>query len=293
MKYFLLVAALVFTAPAFSAEKLLRLDDPNIIARAAMGKRMELVFSPMIRAKYFPSEEALSAFVTEIDDKKICFTGPNFDEPRPDDPRFKEIFRLGQADVCVSRSDASVRYDAREVIGATPQPFFNTELSSCKWVWKTGHGIGVWTEECNYGAVSWSVTYNAQEDYFAYGTGKDDRFPVLRQYHKAAGENLDVLLPELRAKKLIPDDECRFETIKDEPAPPHQQLYHIVPFGKRKAAFDARPGDEVPEPPCGELGTFVEYDAYFVIDDRHPDRVLYVNLGQDGTMFDPFSISLF
>ena len=71
------------------------------------------------------------------------------------------------------------------------------------------------------------------------------------------------------------------------------QVYEIVPLGKRKETFDASPSDEIPEPPCGVLGMAVDSLAYFIIDAHHPERVLYLELGQDAPLFDPTSISLF
>jgi hypothetical protein len=70
-------------------------------------------------------------------------------------------------------------------------------------------------------------------------------------------------------------------------------IWNVMPTGKVKDAFDALPEDEVPEPPCGELGYAVDFTGFFMVHKDHPDRVIYVNLGQDGTMIDPFSLSLF
>jgi hypothetical protein len=138
------------------------------------------------------------------------------------------------------------------------------------------------------------VSYDAAGDSFVISASGTDPIPVLRQFHKKPEEGPDALLPQLRAAKLIPDDdECKFT-----PGEPSQNFgtwttFDIVPLGKRKAAYEASPTDEIPEPPCGEVGLAVDFIGYFMIDSTHPDRVIYVNLGQDGSFFDPYSISLF
>ena len=80
--------------------------------------------------------------------------------------------------------------------------------------------------------------------------------------------------------------------VSDQPAPPGWTAWQVVPVGKRKEAFDSVVQTEVPEPPCGELGYRVDLIGFFMVNDANPDRVLYVNLGQDGTMIDINSITL-
>ena len=36
----------------------------------------------------------------------------------------------------------------------------------------------------------------------------------------------------------------------------------------------------------------VDGSGVFMVSDAHPGRVIHVDLGQDGTMFDPFTITL-
>ena len=48
----------------------------------------------------------------------------------------------------------------------------------------------------------------------------------------------------------------------------------------------------MPEPPCGEYGWSTHGVRYFFTDTRFPDRAVYVNTGQDGTMFDDTTITL-
>ncbi len=102
------------------------------------------------------------------------------------------------------------------------------------------------------------------------------------------------LLPMLRGKALIPDDsECIFAPADSDERPPGWELFEIVPIGKRKELFDGQPQDEVPEPPCGIVGYAVDYVGFFMVPAAHRDRIYHVDLGQDGTMFDPFTITPF
>jgi hypothetical protein len=115
---------------------------------------------------------------------------------------------------------------------------------------------------------------------------------VLRQFRKKPEEGPQALLPGLRTAGLVAADaDCRFAPYTEQKAPPGWALWEVAPTGKLKEAFEALLDDEVPEPPCGELGFAVDHIGYFMIADAHPERVLYVDLGQDGTMFDPSTIT--
>ena len=48
----------------------------------------------------------------------------------------------------------------------------------------------------------------------------------------------------------------------------------------------------MPEPPCGDYGWSTHGVRYFMTDQRFPGRVVYVDIGQDGTMFDDPTITL-
>ena len=95
---------------------------------------------------------------------------------------------------------------------------------------------------------------------------------MLRQFRVEKGQGPERLLPALKAKGLVLDNaECQFAPYTDQ----------------------TMPKDDIPEPPCGELGMTVDSIGFFMISTTHPERILYASLGQDGTMFDPYSIKLF
>ena len=52
------------------------------------------------------------------------------------------------------------------------------------------------------------------------------------------------------------------------------------------------PEDEIPDPPCGDYGWSTHGVRYFITDVAHPDRVIYVDTGEDGLMFDDATVTL-
>lgn len=122
----------------------------------------------------------------------------------------------------------------------------------------------------DFGGVVMSELPGAQVCLF--GRNQGDPYPVLRQFRVEKGQGPERLLPALKAKGLVLDNaECQFAPYTDQ----------------------TMPKDDIPEPPCGELGMTVDSIGFFMISTTHPERILYASLGQDGTMFDPYSIKLF
>ena len=48
----------------------------------------------------------------------------------------------------------------------------------------------------------------------------------------------------------------------------------------------------MPDPPCGDYGVNPDGISYFLTDSAHPDKVIYLNRGQDGTLFDPATLTI-
>jgi hypothetical protein len=199
---------------------------------------------------------------------------------------------MGGGDVCVPIAEVSVRLPPSVAApGAPVAPFYATDARDCSWVWKTGKGLGLWTEQCKFDTGLWDVVYDEARDLFALRVDAGEPYPVLRQFREPGGA--PALLPALKKQGLVLDDaECVMAKVEDQPAPQGWTAWQVVPTGKRKAAFDSVVQVEVPEPPCGEFGYRVDLIGFFMVNDARPDRVLYVNLGQDGTMIDLASITL-
>jgi hypothetical protein len=292
-----LLAALVFVAvaqpAAQAAEKLIPFSDPAVYFPPVLGKQVNIRFSDAFASGHFGKSDFDGVIVSDLTDGKVCFFGHD-QGLDPDDPKLKDIARPDQADICVPRSEVAVRYAPTEAADAPPTPFYATDKKACTWSWKRGRDIGIWAEDCNFDSSQWNVVYDEKNDLFALTVAGSDPFSVLRQFHKKPEEGLEALLPGLRKAGLIPDDnECQFAPSTDQVGPPGWSLFEIVPTGKRKEQYDAQPGDDIPDAPCGELGYGVDFVGFFMVPDTHKDRVIYVNLGQDGTMFDPFTIALF
>lgn len=278
-------------AAANADEAYLRLDDPSVFLASALGKQVDVRFSDGFASTHLQTADVNAVTVSDLPDGEVCFFGPD-QGLDPADPRLKDVAREDAGDICVPRGDASVKVQAGEVSGGPPMPFYSTDKAACAWSWQEGKGIGVWTEVCQFDNGRWKVDYDAANDWYALSVDGGEPYPVLRQFHVTPGTGPESLLPELKRAGLVLDDaECVFAAYTNYPAPAGWSLWEVVPTGARKEAYDSQPGDEVPEPPCGELGMAVDITGFFAMEQSHPDRVLYMNLGQDGTMFDPFSLT--
>jgi hypothetical protein len=290
----LLAGAFVVLLSASSAmadEALVRLDDPQLFLADAVAKMINIRFSDSFAAAHKLKTDYDGASISEIAGDRVCLfiNGDDFD---PASPAVQDL--VGEnGDVCVPRAEVSARVAEQGAAGAPPIPIYHTFLGGCSWQWKTGNGIGLWTEDCKLEQDHWSVDYDAANDWFSLAFNDEAPYPVVRQFRLAAGETMDTLLSSLKQKGLVLDNaECVFAASDTIEAPAGWKVYEVVPSGKLKDNFDAlNSGDEVPEPPCGDLGLAVDYIGFFAVADQHPDRVVHLDLGQDGTMIAPFSVT--
>ena len=283
------IATLLTTTAATAAESLVPASDASINLAAALGKQVNVRFSDGFVKGRLAKADFDGLVISDAPEGKLCLFG----KEQGLDPEAKAMAGFGrkdEGDVCVPRQDVTIRVTPQDVTGAPPVPFYSTDKKSCAWMWKTGNGIAVWTEDCTFDTGRWTIKYDAENDWFALEANGEDPYPVLRQFRKAGGPQ--ALLPDLKAKGLVLDDkECVFAPSTDQIPPPGWTAWVVVPTGKRKANFDALPEDEVPDPPCGDLGMAVDFVGFFMVQKDHPDRIVYVNLGQDGTMIDLGSVT--
>lgn len=182
---------------------------------------------------------------------------------------------------------------AGPVIAAPPQPTHSRFPDRCRWEWKTGGGLGVWAEHCELDTGVWELRNDPDLPGFVLTVDGIDEAAVLQVFRKPPGADISAILPELRQRGYIPDDgECIFAPADIRPAERTIAFFDIRPTGARKTAFEATPEDEVPDPPCGDYGWSTHGVRYFMTDSRFPDRVVYINTGQDGLMFDPETVTL-
>jgi hypothetical protein len=293
MKSLVAIFLALAVQPAVAEEVLLPMSDANTYWAPALGKQVNVRFSDTFAATHLTKADLDQLIISELPDSKVCFFGQDHGI-NTEDPKLADVARPDQNDICVARADASIRYELQTAPGAPRVPFYATDREKCAWKWVTGKDVGVWAETCSFESGTWNISYDAIHDYFTLNVIGSEPFPVLRQFHKKAEEGVEALLPKLRGAALIPDDsECIFAPADSDERPPGWVLLEIVPIGRRKELFDGQPQDEVPEPPCGIVGYAVDYVGFFMIPEAHKDRVYHVDLGQDGTMFDPFTITPF
>ena len=172
-----------------------------------------------------------------------------------------------------------------------PEPKTHS-MDGCTWAWKSGAGIGFWAEDCDINTGKWRIDFDAASSSFVMTIDGKDAMPLVRVFDKEKDADIASLLPKLRKEKLVLDtDECQFMADTDTKLEAGRLAYQVMPTGKLKEAFDKLPTDEVPEPPCGEIGMLTDAVGYFMVDPKQPDKVLYLMLGQDQPLFDPTTIT--
>lgn len=159
--------------------------------------------------------------------------------------------------------------------------------AACAWEWRASGGVGVWAERCALATGLWALREDPALPGFTLTVDGVDAAPVLQVFELPAGEGVEALLPELRRRGHIPDDaDCVFRPAEGRPAAGPLAFHEIRPIGARRDAFEATPSDLVPDPPCGAYGWSTHGVRYFMTDADRPGRVLYVDIGQDGMLFD-------
>jgi len=294
MNRVLLPFLLGLATPALAGtEAVVRLDDPSLDLVMAVGKQVNVRFSDDFARGRLASVDFDNVVLSDIPAGRVCFFGRDLGLDTKD-PKIRDVVRADEGDICAPRDDVSVRFPAQTAEGAPPAPFFATDTRTCTWVWRAGRDIGLWTEDCSFATGHWAVAYDEANDQFALSVDGGEPYPVVRQFHLAPGEELAGLLTALKSKGLIRDTaDCQFAPAADQQVPAGWSAFEVVPTGKLKEMFEAQPSDEVPEPPCGEIGLMPDGAGFFLVHKDHPDRVVHVDLGQDGTMIEPFTLRFF
>ena len=178
--------------------------------------------------------------------------------------------------------------------GCTPvpkAPVRDGSVDPCTWQTLESGPFSLRAQTCRHATGVWQV--RAEPELPGFGLWHDDQrvTTVVQWFAKPADAPVDAILPELRARGLIPNDEqCVFRPAA-RPGPRTHAYHDIRPIGARLAALEATPADQIPDPPCGEAGWSTHGVRYFMTDIRTPEWVLYVNEGQDGTLIDARSIT--
>ena len=295
----IIAAAAIFTALAATAqaeEKIVRLDDPALELSGAVWKSMDVRFSDGFAKDRLKSPDVDTLAVGELPEGKICFQDGSEDPIDLEAPAMKEFARPDNGDFCVPRADVSARYTpVEQPAGAPPPPFYYIDKKNCRWTWVQGKDIGVWYELCSYDGAAVDAVFDdaTGELLIKPKNSEEEPYAILREFQAAGGP--EALLPELRKKGLTADtDECKFQPVKEPLVvlPKGWTAWEVAPTGKLKEEFDKTPEGDIPEPPCGNLGLAVDYIGFFMVHKDHPERIVYVDLGQDVSAIDLPSITL-
>ncbi len=289
----LAVLAAALPTAALAGEAVIPAADLIPSLKAAVGRQIDVRFSEGFASGKLPGRDLDGLIVYQVMPDKLCLYGQG-KGLEMDAPALAPFARPDNGDVCVPLADVAVRLKQRQPApepGAPPAPFYATDRDSCEWIWRQGKDVGLWTEQCTFDSGVWGVSYDAQKDVFSLRVDAGEPYTVLQPFRHAGGAV--GLLPELKARGLVLDDpECVMAKVSDRPAPEGWSAWEVVPTGEKKTAFDAQVQVEIPDPPCGALGFAVNSIGFFMARDDQPDRVLYANLGQDGTMIDLTTVTL-
>lgn len=175
---------------------------------------------------------------------------------------------------------------------AKPESSRTGTPDQCRWVWVQGRGLGLWSEACTLPTGRWRVVWRARTQSFELLRNGRREDTVVRLWSVPTDDPLGALLKILKDQAQVPDNgnDCVFVPQALRAEVRTRAFFVIKPRAGDPPAITAT--GEIPEPPCGELGASTHGLRYFMTDLRQPGRVIYVNEGQDGMLFDPRSITL-
>ena len=169
------------------------------------------------------------------------------------------------------------------------KPGWQTEAGACSWQWREGGGFGVWTETCRFNEATWQVIWNPSEN--AFVTRRDENVLGIAMQPWLLPEPSDIpsLLPALvDAGYLQVGSACEIREVALRPAPPGRTFHVLAPV--EPAALQPTAEGEVPEPACGPYGASTHGVRYFIADTGWPDRLVFVDEGQERPLFEASSL---
>lgn len=128
--------------------------------------------------------------------------------------------------------------------------------------------------------------------------GQKQRSEAIIRIFPLTGSDISSLIPQLKAEPRSetaePWDEtatCAF--VETESHRPGVSRYELCLTGEAAQELQKRGQYEPIPSTCGGWGTGNSGIRYFEIFDSHPDRAVFVEIGQEAPLFDPLSIELF
>lgn len=197
---------------------------------------------------------------------------------------------LGLAFAGVLAWGAAVHFGAPE-FQRPPIPVWQTDAQRCTWEWRRGGDMGLWAETCQFATGSWQVIWDADLRAFVLRHDGVNRGVLVQSWPIGAKDGIQGLTSVFRdAGHLKGNVDCVWRRAPELVARRSGEFFVLSP-----AAADAMrpsPAGEVPDPQCGPYGASSHGVRYFYIDPRWPDRVIFVDEGQERPLFDPASITV-
>ena len=181
---------------------------------------------------------------------------------------------------------AAAKPRAAESRPAEPSGQRLADAEKCAWEWRSSGGVGVWAQRCRFATGEWALQSDPSLPGFAQTVDGADPVTVLQVFSWPPEQGLEGLKSELLQSGAIPYADCALRPIEGRPTIKGRSYLELRPVGERLTAFNATPQGEIPEPPCGSYGWSTHGVRYFVIEQSHQGKALFVDIGQDGMMFD-------
>jgi hypothetical protein len=164
----------------------------------------------------------------------------------------------------------------------TGKPTYQTP--GCTWEYFTlSKRIGLWSESCNFEGTIWTLKSTVAQDALALIINGSHERTAIQVLPKSAAQSIEVL-----KEKVGGPEGCMFQK-NDAQSTATRSVYELVPTGGTKRAFELSKL-ELPPDPCGQYGISASGQRVFEIWSGHEDTVLFLNYGQEGSLFEYDSV---
>jgi hypothetical protein len=171
---------------------------------------------------------------------------------------------------------------------AAPPPDAGLVAAGCRWERVAGGGLEVRAQACDLATGRWRVVWEPQRQGFVLRVDEQVQELVVQPWSLPPGGGPGSIVPMLKAAGHLPAaSDCQLVPARLRPLPRLTTSFILSPAQPVPAVT---PSGDIPEPPCGAYGASTHGVRYFVFDLRWPDRLIFVDEGQDQPMFDPSSI---
>lgn len=183
------------------------------------------------------------------------------------------------------------------VLSAQSGPPSRPAIKGCTWERASDKlaGLAAWVQRCDFGKRKIHLFFrqNALLQQYSDGGAPD---PVVEVFDLHPSESVQngIQRVYLAHTKADTSAKCVIAPYTTGKAPPNAQRYTFVPNMLYERALKAKANpNEVPEPPCGSMGTAPDGIQYFQGWPTGTARkVLFVRVGQDEPLFDEQTLQL-